>query len=250
MAGADPELCISLLHRGLNFSGLKGRLRSADQQWIESFLEHGGLTAIFDAMEVLGSRGFSSMADALRQLDCVACVKAVMNSTFGLDFIIHYPEKKYVRKLSEGEQDSFVCAARIMLSCSPVQEFDSNNRLVKVQVFELLSALAVYSQEGHALALDALEHHKVRLVLRVCIVSLAVYGVCRLLQKRSGQAHRFSKLLQELRGSETEEFSACILALVNCLIAGADGIDQRVRIRNQLLGEGCNYLLAVAQTLQ
>ena len=40
-------------------------------------------------------------------------------------------------------------------------EIESNNRLVKVQVFELLSALSVYSQEGHELALDALEHHKV-----------------------------------------------------------------------------------------
>ena len=40
-------------------------------------------------------------------------------------------------------------------------EIESNNRLVKVQVFQLLSALSVYSQEGHELALDALEHHKV-----------------------------------------------------------------------------------------
>ena len=40
-------------------------------------------------------------------------------------------------------------------------EIESNNALVKVQVFQLLSALSVYSQEGHALALDALEHHKV-----------------------------------------------------------------------------------------
>ena len=104
LEGADPELCIQLLHRGVNFSGLKSRLRSAEQQWIESFLEQGGLTAIFDAMEALGQKGFSSVADALRQLDCVACVKAVMNSTFGLDFIIHYPEKKYVRKLGEGRE--------------------------------------------------------------------------------------------------------------------------------------------------
>lgn len=102
LEGADPELCILLLHRGLNFSGLKSRLRTADQQWMEAFLEQGGLSAIFDAMEALGQKGFSSMVDAMRQLDCVACVKAVMNSSFGLDFIIHYPEKKYVRKLGEG----------------------------------------------------------------------------------------------------------------------------------------------------
>ena len=100
--GADPELCISLLHRGLNFSGLKNRLRKADQTWMEGFLENGGLSAIFDALQVLGDKGFSSLADALKQLDCVACIKAVMNSQVGLDFIIHYPEQKYVRKLSEG----------------------------------------------------------------------------------------------------------------------------------------------------
>lgn len=116
LSGADPELCVTLLHRGLNFSGLKGRLRSADQQWMEAFLEHGGLSAIFDAMEALGSRGFSSMSDALRQLDCVACVKAVMNSTFGLDFIIHYPEKKYVRKLSEGELTRLL-VLQVYISC-------------------------------------------------------------------------------------------------------------------------------------
>lgn len=56
-------------------------------------------------------------------------------------------------------------------------EIESNNRLVKVQVFELLSALSVYSQEGHALALDALEHHKVckRLeILNTCVLRLSV----------------------------------------------------------------------------
>ena len=102
LEGADPELCISLFQRGLNISGLKQRLRNADQQWMESFLEHGGLSAIFDALQSLGEKGFSSLTDALRQLDCVACIKAVMNSAVGLNFIIHYPEKKYLRKLSEG----------------------------------------------------------------------------------------------------------------------------------------------------
>ena len=38
---------------------------------------------------------------------------------------------------------------------------DTNNALVKIQVFELLSALCVYSPHGHQLALDALKHYKV-----------------------------------------------------------------------------------------
>lgn len=33
--------------------------------------------------------------------------------------------------------------------------------MVKKQVFELLAALCIYSPEGHALALDALDHYKV-----------------------------------------------------------------------------------------
>lgn len=37
--------------------------------------------------------------------------------------------------------------------------------LVKKQVFELLSALSVYSEKGHALALDALNNYKVSVLL-------------------------------------------------------------------------------------
>ncbi len=102
LEGADPELCISLFQRGLNISGLKQQLQHADQEWMESFLEHGGLSSIFEALDVLGERGFNSLKDALRQLNCVACIKAVMNSEVGLNFIIHYPDMKYMRKLSEG----------------------------------------------------------------------------------------------------------------------------------------------------
>ena len=102
LEGADPELCITLFERGLNFTGLKHRIRSADQQWMEEFLASGGLTAIFDALDALGQKGFSSIADALRQLECVACIKAVMNNRFGLEFIIHTPGEGFIRKLAQG----------------------------------------------------------------------------------------------------------------------------------------------------
>lgn len=110
LEGADPELCISLLERGLNFSGLKHRLREADQKWMEQFLSFGGLSAIFEALQTLGERGFASIAEALRQLECVACVKAVMNNRFGLEFIIHTPGEKFVQKLAQG---GYQCLTRI-----------------------------------------------------------------------------------------------------------------------------------------
>lgn len=102
LEGADPELCITLLERGLNFTGLKNRLRAADQGWMEQFITLGGITALFDALEALGRKGFSSITDALRQLECVACVKAVMNNRFGLEFIIETTGEAFVRKLAEG----------------------------------------------------------------------------------------------------------------------------------------------------
>ncbi len=103
LEGADPELCITLLERGLNFSGLRRRILQADQPWMEEFLASGGLTAIFDSLDTLGRRGFTSLADALKQLDCVGCVKATMNNRFGLEFIIHTPEQNFVRKLAQGK---------------------------------------------------------------------------------------------------------------------------------------------------
>ena len=38
---------------------------------------------------------------------------------------------------------------------------DTNNGLVKTQIFELLSALCVYAEEGYKLAVDSLEDYKV-----------------------------------------------------------------------------------------
>lgn len=102
LEGADPELCITLMDRGLNFRGLMQRLKTADQHWMEQFLSAGGLTAIFDALEALARLGFSSIADALKQLECVACIKAVMNNKFGLEFIIAQPGEGFVKKLAQG----------------------------------------------------------------------------------------------------------------------------------------------------
>lgn len=88
LEGADPELCIQYFQRGLNYRGLKNRLKTADQEWIEDFLERDGLTAIFDALTGLGKRGISSVTDALDQLHCVAAVKEVMNRPAGLEYVI------------------------------------------------------------------------------------------------------------------------------------------------------------------
>uniref|UniRef100_A0A671NU26 Inverted formin-2-like n=1 Tax=Sinocyclocheilus anshuiensis TaxID=1608454 RepID=A0A671NU26_9TELE len=140
LENADAELCIRLLQvpTVVNYSGLKKRLEKSDQTWMVQFLELSGLDLLLEALDRLSGRGCSRIADALLQLTCVNCVRAVMNSSAGIHFIVD--NEGYVCKLS--------------------QALDTSNTMVKKQVFELLAALSMFSSEGHRLALDALDHYK------------------------------------------------------------------------------------------
>lgn len=102
LESADPELCIRLLQvpTVVNYSGLKRRLEGSDQTWMVQFLELSGLDLLLEALDRLSGRGCSRIADALLQLTCVSCVRAVMNSAAGIHFIID--NEGYVRKLSQG----------------------------------------------------------------------------------------------------------------------------------------------------
>ncbi|XP_040830925.1 inverted formin-2 isoform X1 [Ochotona curzoniae] len=141
LENADPELCIRLLQMPsvVNYSGLRKRLESSDGLWMVQFLEQSGLDLLLEALARLSGRGVARIADALLQLTCVSCVRAVMNSQQGLRYILS--NQAYVRQLS--------------------QALDTSNVMVKKQVFELLAALCIYSPEGHELTLDALDHYKV-----------------------------------------------------------------------------------------
>ncbi|XP_036405336.1 inverted formin-2-like isoform X2 [Megalops cyprinoides] len=141
LENADPELCIRLLQvpTVVNYSGLKKRLEHSDRAWMAQFLELSGLALLLEALDRLSGRGCSRISDALLQLTCVGCVRAVMNSSAGIHFIVDN-EGGYVRKLS--------------------QALDTSNVMVKKQVFDLLAALSMFSTDGYSLALDALEHYK------------------------------------------------------------------------------------------
>ncbi|KAK2855786.1 hypothetical protein Q5P01_004521 [Channa striata] len=140
LENADPELCIRLLQvpTVVNYSGLRRRFEASDQTWMVQFLELQGLDLLMEALERLSGRGCARIADALLHLTCVACIRAVMNSSAGLHFILD--NEGYVRTLT--------------------QALDTSNVMVKMQVFELLAALTLFDPRGHRLALDALEHYK------------------------------------------------------------------------------------------
>ncbi|XP_039256572.2 inverted formin-2-like [Styela clava] len=142
LENADPELCIKLLHYPSmqNFSGLKHKIQSASVEWMLSFLEQDGLDVLFETLGRLSKQTAQSKKfswnRSMELLQCVECVKAVMNSKTGLDFIIKHEE--YTRKLSAA--------------------IDTPNIMIKKQVFELMAALSLYSEKGKRRAIDSMEN--------------------------------------------------------------------------------------------
>ncbi|XP_048340604.1 inverted formin-2-like [Sphaerodactylus townsendi] len=194
LENAEPELCIRLLQipSVVNYSGLKKRLESSDDNWMVQFLELCGLDLLLEALDRLSGRGVSKISDALLQLTCINCVRAVMNSRQGIEYIVS--NEGYVRKLS--------------------QALDTSNVMVKKQVFELLAALCIYSVDGHALALDALDHYKTV----------------------KTQQYRFSVIMNELLATDNVPYMITLLSAINAIILGTEELQIRMQLRNEFIG--------------
>ncbi|XP_076984503.1 inverted formin-2 [Tamandua tetradactyla] len=194
LESAEPELCARLLQvpSVVNYSGLRKRLESSDGGWMVQFLEQSGLDLLLEALARLSGRGVARIADALLQLTCVSCVRAVLNSPQGIEYILS--NQGYVRQLS--------------------QALDTSNVMVKKQVFELLAALCIYSPEGHALTLDALDHYK---------------AVC-------SQQYRFSVIMNELADSDNIPYVVTLLSVINAIILGPEDLRTRSQLRNEFIG--------------
>ncbi|XP_059505444.1 inverted formin-2-like [Stegostoma tigrinum] len=136
----DPKVCIHLLQDPTlrNYYLLKKYLTNCSDMWMVEFLELSGLNLMLKALDKLSSRGMPKIDDALLQLTCVSCVKAVMNSPNGIEHLVN--DENQIRKLLQALNTSVI--------------------LVKKQVFDLLAALCMYSPEGHDQVLYALQHYK------------------------------------------------------------------------------------------
>uniref|UniRef100_A0A8C0EHR0 Inverted formin 2 n=1 Tax=Bubo bubo TaxID=30461 RepID=A0A8C0EHR0_BUBBB len=195
LENAEPELCIRLLQMPsvVNYSGLKKRLENSDDAWMVQFLELCGLDLLLEALDRLSGRGVARISDALLQLTCINCVRAVMNSHKGIEYIVS--NEGYVRKL--------------------FQALDTTNVMVKKQVFELLAALCIYSSDGHALALDALDHYK----------------------SVKNQQYRFSVIMNELSNTDNVPYMVTLLSAINAIILGKEELRTRTQIRNEFIGK-------------
>ncbi|XP_006793475.1 inverted formin-2-like isoform X2 [Neolamprologus brichardi] len=194
LENADPELCIRLLQvpTVVNYSGLQRRLEVSNRSWMVQFLELQGLDLLLEALERLSGRGCARIADALLQLTCVSCVRAIMNSSAGLHFILD--NEGYVRMLA--------------------QALDTSNVMVKMQLFQLLAALAVFDPRGHHLAFDALDNYK----------------------SLKKQQYRFSVIMNELHATDNIPYMVTLLSVVNVLVLQEEELRRRHRVRQEFIG--------------
>ena len=103
----EPELFIKFVRIPSlkTYASLIAKLECCSKKWLKEFLLLGGLSSLFEVLEKLSERGLSKFSDAFLQLECVRCIKAVMNNVTGLEFITNHPS--LTNQLVTGKLDYF-----------------------------------------------------------------------------------------------------------------------------------------------
>ena len=98
----DSELVIKFLTipTAKNYTALRRQLENCSGSWMTEFLEHDGLEIMFSAMRQMSERSYVKFADAVLQLELVRCIKAVVNSKVGMEFVTNHGDM--VHKLALG----------------------------------------------------------------------------------------------------------------------------------------------------
>lgn len=96
----SPEFCVRLLRfpSVQTYCGIHNKLKSSSNDWILEFLENNGMEVLLDALEKLSS--LKLFFDAVMLLECASCIKTVMNSKTGLDFMVG--NRDFTRRLGRG----------------------------------------------------------------------------------------------------------------------------------------------------
>ncbi|XP_052078759.1 formin-J-like [Mytilus californianus] len=193
---SQPECVVELLRSPSVqiYSTLKRKLLKArsNPEWILQFLHNDGLELLFESLDEICCQKTSSFLDSILQVGCVECIKIIMDTSIGLDYVVENSD--FIPKFASA--------------------LNTDNEATKKQVFELLSALCVYSKDGTHYALETLAH----------------------LQKHRQQNYRFSTLIDELRNTDNTDYKTILLQLINCIIIYTEKVEDRIRTRNEFFG--------------
>ena len=100
---SSAQRCVQLAHTpSINiYYALKVKIENSTSQWLQDFLDYGGMECFLSAVAQLSGNNFTSFSDAIIQLDCVTCIRTVLNTKLGLRHFVL--QDGYTRKLVKGE---------------------------------------------------------------------------------------------------------------------------------------------------
>ena len=86
------------------YHALRLTVEQSNTPWLRAFLEQDGLGSLVEAVEQLSSTQFTGFSDAILLLDCIACVRSVLNTSLGMTHFLN--SDIYMRKLVKGKPRS------------------------------------------------------------------------------------------------------------------------------------------------
>ncbi len=100
----DSELVIKFLTipSSKNYTALRLQLQRCKSEWMREFLSHEGLQYVFIALKQTSERTSVKFLDAVMQVELVKCIKAVMNSKVGMEYVVE--NGVLVHKLALGKE--------------------------------------------------------------------------------------------------------------------------------------------------
>lgn len=97
--------CVSVSHNPSVqvYFALRRKIEQSDDDWLDEFLRLDGLESLLDSLCHMTGKAFTNFSDAILMLDCVCCIRSVLNRQIGLEFVLQQEgESSLTRKLITG----------------------------------------------------------------------------------------------------------------------------------------------------
>ncbi|CAF3576102.1 unnamed protein product [Rotaria socialis] len=178
----------------------KKLLDSNSRTWTIEFAREGGLHALLSYLEQTSNRGLT-LVDAILINETLQCLRAMMN--IGELFQHMASNLQYI--------DSVAKVLRI-----PSVE-------IRMRVFELLTALCVYSNDGYQLVLHALQDFQLQQESK---------------KTRDKLPNVFAVILEQIKSAAMSKHKWSAIALLNSILSSTEAIERRLSYRNILISDG------------
>ncbi|CAF0774445.1 unnamed protein product [Adineta steineri] len=182
---------------------LKKKLSDSNNRtWTIEFAEQGGLHALLTYLEQITTKGLS-LVDAILVNETLQCLRAMMNISELFEHIASNPQ--YVDSITK------------VLTVPSIE--------IRMRVFELLTALCVFSQTGYELVLKALEDF----------------------EAFNNLSNMFVVILEQLKHSVIPKHKWSAIALLNGILSSTEAMEKRLSYRNILYSNGFLSILEQAR---